>query len=199
MCRTIDDVSQSPNRQDSSNNNSSSSLVLSTNSPRPASAVLLPGLDALQVRLAHLNFYRYTFLEKTKHPFFWYVFLFLRLWRPPVDRCHSTPLPSLTLRSCRRWPRPPGRAPLTSSPQPPRRCRRTCRRLRPRPCSTSGDFCPPWTPFLCRLFRLTAWPPPPPPCICSPHHAAPVTMGRSATGYQRVPSGLDFSTRVWSI
>lgn len=45
--RTVDDVSQSPNRQDN-NNNSSSSLALSSSSPRAASAVLLPGLDTLQ-------------------------------------------------------------------------------------------------------------------------------------------------------
>ncbi|XP_053174955.1 enhancer of mRNA-decapping protein 4 isoform X1 [Scomber japonicus] len=46
--RATDDVSQSPNRAE---NNSSSSLALSTstNSPRPASAVLLPGLENLQV------------------------------------------------------------------------------------------------------------------------------------------------------
>lgn len=48
VCRATDDVSQSPNRAE---NNSSSSLALSTstNSPRPASAVLLPGLENLQV------------------------------------------------------------------------------------------------------------------------------------------------------
>lgn len=48
MCRAIDDVSQSPNRAE---NNSSSSLALSasTSSPRAASAVLLPGLENLQV------------------------------------------------------------------------------------------------------------------------------------------------------
>lgn len=46
--RAIDDVSQSPNRAE---NNSSSSLALSasTSSPRAASAVLLPGLENLQV------------------------------------------------------------------------------------------------------------------------------------------------------
>lgn len=48
MCRVVDDVSQSPNRAE---NNSSSSLTLSasTSSPRAASAVLLPGLESLQV------------------------------------------------------------------------------------------------------------------------------------------------------
>ncbi|KAK5867892.1 hypothetical protein PBY51_012348 [Eleginops maclovinus] len=45
--RAMDDVSQSPNRAESSSS-SSSSLTLSTSSPRPASAVLLPGLDNLQ-------------------------------------------------------------------------------------------------------------------------------------------------------
>uniref|UniRef100_A0A673A3V8 Enhancer of mRNA-decapping protein 4 n=1 Tax=Sphaeramia orbicularis TaxID=375764 RepID=A0A673A3V8_9TELE len=47
-CRAIDDISQSPNRVE---NNSSSSLALSasTSSPRAASAVLLPGLENLQV------------------------------------------------------------------------------------------------------------------------------------------------------
>lgn len=48
VCRAIDDVSQSPNRAE---NNSSSSLALSTStsSPRASSAVLLSGLEKLQV------------------------------------------------------------------------------------------------------------------------------------------------------
>ncbi|XP_037622650.1 enhancer of mRNA-decapping protein 4 isoform X1 [Sebastes umbrosus] len=44
--RTMDDISQSPNRAE--NNNSSLALSTSTSSPRPASAVLLPGLESLQ-------------------------------------------------------------------------------------------------------------------------------------------------------
>lgn len=123
-----------------------------------------------------------------------YLFSFLRLWRPPVGHCRLTPLPSWTLPSCRHWPRPPGRAPRTSSPRPPRRCPRTCRRSRPRPCSTSGASFPPWTPFPCRLFRPTAWPLPPPPCICSPPHAVPATMGTSTTGDSEGTLRLDFKT-----
>lgn len=48
FCRAIDDVSQSPSRAE---NSSSCSLTLSasTSSPRAASAVLLPGLENLQV------------------------------------------------------------------------------------------------------------------------------------------------------
>lgn len=48
LCRAADDVNQSPNRAE---NNSSCSLALSasTTSPRAASAVLLPGLENLQV------------------------------------------------------------------------------------------------------------------------------------------------------
>lgn len=53
LCRAMDDVSQSPSRGESSsnNNNGSSSLgpSVSTSSPR-AAAVLLPGLESLQVR-----------------------------------------------------------------------------------------------------------------------------------------------------
>ena len=50
----MDDVSQSPNRAE----NSSSSLTLSTStsSPRAASAVLLPGLETLQVRPDRLSY-----------------------------------------------------------------------------------------------------------------------------------------------
>ncbi|XP_071059553.1 enhancer of mRNA-decapping protein 4 isoform X2 [Pseudochaenichthys georgianus] len=43
--RAMDDLIQTPNRAE---NTSSSSLALSTSSPRPASAVLLPGLESLQ-------------------------------------------------------------------------------------------------------------------------------------------------------
>lgn len=48
MCRVVDDVSHSPNRAESSS--SSLTLSASTSSPRAASAVLLPGLENLQVR-----------------------------------------------------------------------------------------------------------------------------------------------------
>lgn len=66
MCRAIDDVSQSPNRPD---NNSSNSLTLSTSSPRTASAVLLPGLDTLQVRL-NTYFYYYKLRNILNYFFF---------------------------------------------------------------------------------------------------------------------------------
>ncbi|KAF0041528.1 hypothetical protein F2P81_007426 [Scophthalmus maximus] len=47
--RAMDDVSQSPNRAENSSSCGSLTLSASTSSPRAASAVLLPGLESLQV------------------------------------------------------------------------------------------------------------------------------------------------------
>lgn len=47
--RAMDDVSQSPSRGDSNNGSSSMGPSVSTSSPRAAAAVLLPGLESLQV------------------------------------------------------------------------------------------------------------------------------------------------------
>lgn len=142
MCRALDDVSQSPNRAE---NNSSSSLTLSasTSSPRAASAVLLPGLENLQVgpdTLSYLCQSHNTLQYNSKIAFLNTHFLSIsRLWHPLVVLLHLTALRSWTLPSCHHWPPQPGPVPLMSSLQPPQPCPRTCQRLHLRPCSFSVD------------------------------------------------------------
>lgn len=177
LCRAADDVSHSPNRPE---NNSSCSLSLSasTTSPRAASAVLLPGLENLQVA-ADTVCYLLSMLMASVCVFCFFNFLILnavflsipRLWFPLAALLHLTTLRSWTLPSCHHWPLRPGPGPLMSSPQPPQPCPRTCQRLHPRPCSFSVV----WNPYHFLLSRQTAWPLQRLLCTCSPRHAQPAT------------------------